>query len=57
MSKDENGIWTSTVNPLPEIWISNFRVQAVDVTEPIEPGDQADAARAGDVKLRRAARR
>src|ERR1700722_17010447 len=28
MAKDESGIWTITVGPLPpEIWIYNFRVQ------------------------------
>ena len=32
MTKDDAGIWTTTVGPLPpEIWIYNFRVQGVDV--------------------------
>ena len=38
MTKDEGGIWTTTVGPLPpEIWIYNFRVQGVDVTDPSNP--------------------
>ncbi len=38
MTKDENGIWTTTVGPLPpEIWIYNFRVQGVDVVDPSNP--------------------
>jgi enterochelin esterase family protein len=38
MTKDEAGIWTTTVGPLPpEIWIYNFRVQGVDVTDPSNP--------------------
>ncbi len=35
MTRDESGIWTITVGPLaPEIYIYNFRVQGVDVTDP-----------------------
>ena len=38
MTKDENGIWTATVGPLPpEIWIYNFRLQGVDVVDPSNP--------------------
>jgi enterochelin esterase family protein len=38
MTKDDAGIWTTTVGPLPpEIWIYNFRVQGVDVTDPANP--------------------
>jgi enterochelin esterase family protein len=38
MTKDENGVWTATVGPLPpEIWIYNFRVHGVDVTDPSNP--------------------
>ena len=38
MTKDDSGIWTTTVGPLPpEIWIYNFRVQGVDVTDPSNP--------------------
>jgi enterochelin esterase family protein len=38
MTKDESGIWTTTVGPLPpEIWIYNFRVQGVDVVDPANP--------------------
>jgi enterochelin esterase-like enzyme len=38
MTKDESGIWTTTVGPLPpEIWIYNFRVQGVDVVDPSNP--------------------
>ncbi len=38
MTKDESGIWTATVGPLPpEIWIYNFRVQGVDVVDPSNP--------------------
>ena len=38
MTKDENGIWSATIGPLPpEIWIYNFRVQGVDVTDPSNP--------------------
>jgi len=38
MEKDESGIWTITVGPLPpEIWIYNFRVHGVDVTDPSNP--------------------
>jgi enterochelin esterase-like enzyme len=38
MTKDESGIWTTTVGPLPpEIWIYNFRVHGVDVVDPSNP--------------------
>ena len=38
MTKDENGIWSVTLGPLPpEIWSYNFRVQGVDVTDPSNP--------------------
>jgi enterochelin esterase-like enzyme len=38
MTKDENGVWTATVGPLPpEIWTYNFRVHGVDVTDPSNP--------------------
>jgi enterochelin esterase-like enzyme len=38
MKKDENGIWTVTIGPLePEIYVYNFRVQGVNVTDPSNP--------------------
>jgi enterochelin esterase-like enzyme len=38
MSKDDSGLWTVTVGPLPpEIWIYNFRIQGVDVIDPSNP--------------------
>ncbi|MGC9969026.1 MAG: alpha/beta hydrolase-fold protein [Bryobacteraceae bacterium] len=38
MTRDEDGIWSTTVGPLPpEIWIYNFRVQGVDVVDPSNP--------------------
>src|SRR3954471_18837005 len=38
MTKDDNGIWSVTLGPLPpEIWSYNFRVQGVDVTDPSNP--------------------
>jgi enterochelin esterase family protein len=38
MIRDENGIWTATLGPLPpEIWIYNFRVQGVNVPDPSNP--------------------
>jgi enterochelin esterase-like enzyme len=38
MTKDEEGIWTATVGPLPpEIWIYNFRIEGVDITDPSNP--------------------
>lgn len=38
MVKEENGVWTANVGPLPpEIWIYNFRVQGVDVADPSNP--------------------
>jgi len=38
MTKDENGLWTATVGPLPpEIWSYNFRIQGVDITDPSNP--------------------
>ncbi|MFB3777631.1 MAG: alpha/beta hydrolase-fold protein [Bryobacteraceae bacterium] len=38
MTKDETGVWTTTVGPLPpEIWIYNFRVHGVDVVDPSNP--------------------
>ena len=43
MTKDENGIWTATLGPLPpEIWVYNFQVQGVAVPDPanaaVKPG-------------------
>jgi len=38
MTKDEAGLWTATIGPLPpEIWIYNFRVHGVDVADPSNP--------------------
>jgi enterochelin esterase family protein len=38
MTKDEAGLWTITIGPVPpEIWIYNFRVHGVDVTDPSNP--------------------
>jgi enterochelin esterase-like enzyme len=38
MSKDDAGLWTITVGPLPpEIWIYNFRIQGIDVIDPSNP--------------------
>ena len=38
MTKDEAGLWTTTIGPVPpEIWIYNFRVHGVDVTDPSNP--------------------
>jgi len=38
MTKDEAGLWTLTIGPVPpEIWIYNFRVHGVDVTDPSNP--------------------
>ena len=38
MSKDDSGLWTITVGPLPpEIWIYNFRIQGIDVIDPSNP--------------------
>lgn len=38
MTKDDNGIWSVTIGPLPpEIWIYNFRVHGVDVPDPANP--------------------
>jgi len=38
MTKNVDGIWTTTVGPLPpEIWSYNFQVQGVDVTDPSNP--------------------
>jgi enterochelin esterase-like enzyme/lysophospholipase L1-like esterase len=38
MSKDADGLWTTTIGPLPpEIWSYNFRVHGVDVTDPSNP--------------------
>src|SRR5437764_7662742 len=38
MTRDDAGIWTATIGPVPpEIWIYNFRVQGVDVTDPSNP--------------------
>jgi enterochelin esterase-like enzyme len=35
MSKDEEGIWSVTIGPLPpEIWIYNFRIEGVDFPDP-----------------------
>jgi enterochelin esterase family protein len=38
MTKDDAGLWTITIGPVPpEIWIYNFRVHGVDVTDPSNP--------------------
>jgi enterochelin esterase-like enzyme len=38
MTKGEDGIWTATLGPLPpEIWVYNFRIQGVEVTDPSNP--------------------
>lgn len=38
MTKDDSGLWTITIGPVPpEIWIYNFRVHGVDVTDPSNP--------------------
>ena len=38
MTKGKDGVWEATLGPLPpEIWIYNFRVQGVDVTDPSNP--------------------
>jgi enterochelin esterase family protein len=38
MTKDENGVWTATLGPLPpEIWSYNFRIQGVSVPDPSNP--------------------
>jgi len=38
MTKDDSGLWTVTIGPVPpEIWIYNFRVHGVDVTDPSNP--------------------
>jgi enterochelin esterase-like enzyme len=38
MTKGEDGVWTTTVGPLPpEIWIYNFRVQGIDIADPSNP--------------------
>lgn len=38
MAKGGDGIWTTTVGPLPpEIWSYNFRVQGVEVPDPSNP--------------------
>lgn len=38
MTKDDKGLWTATIGPLPpEIWSYNFRVQGVDITDPSNP--------------------
>ncbi len=38
MTKGEDGVWTSTLGPLPpEIWIYNFRVQGIDIADPSNP--------------------
>jgi len=35
MTKGEDGVWTTTVGPLPpEIWSYNFRVQGIDIPDP-----------------------
>jgi enterochelin esterase-like enzyme len=35
MAKDEEGIWSVTIGPLPpEIWIYNFRIEGVDFPDP-----------------------
>jgi enterochelin esterase family protein len=38
MTKDDAGLWTITIGPVPpEIWVYNFRVHGVDVTDPSNP--------------------
>jgi enterochelin esterase-like enzyme len=38
MTKDEDGVWTATLGPVPpEIWSYNFRIQGVEVTDPSNP--------------------
>lgn len=38
MSKDDSGLWTITVGPLPpQIWIYNFRIQGIDIVDPSNP--------------------
>ncbi|MEP6716551.1 MAG: alpha/beta hydrolase-fold protein [Terriglobia bacterium] len=38
LTKDDQGIWTITVGPLPpEIWSYNFRIQGLDVVDPSNP--------------------
>jgi len=38
MTKDDGGIWTAIIGPLPpEIWSYNFRVHGVDVPDPSNP--------------------
>jgi enterochelin esterase-like enzyme len=38
MAKGEDGIWTTTLGPLPpEIWSYNFRVQGVEIPDPSNP--------------------
>jgi enterochelin esterase family protein len=38
MTKDENGVWTATLGPLPpEIWSYNFRIQGINVPDPSNP--------------------
>src|SRR2546423_743996 len=35
MTKGEDGVWTTTVGPLPpEIWSYNFRVQGIEIPDP-----------------------
>jgi hypothetical protein len=38
MIKSENGVWSVTLGLLmPEIWIYNFRVQGVEIADPLNP--------------------
>ena len=38
MTKDENGIWSTTLGPLsPEIWTYNFLVQGIEIPDPSNP--------------------
>ena len=38
MTKGENGIWTTTLGPLPpEIWSYNFRIQGIEIPDPSNP--------------------
>jgi enterochelin esterase-like enzyme len=38
MTKNKEGVWTATLGPLPpEIWVYNFRIEGVDVTDPSNP--------------------
>ena len=37
MTKGSDGVWSVTIGPLPpEIWVYNFRVQGVDLPDPVQ---------------------